>query len=231
MLTPATCHVNDERMTHGGTPHSPDGPVSAQMLAHCVDAQLRKQRPQRVLVISGGAAPWVPEASGLYWLRLQTADAPAAGAVVCMVDQLPFADGSFDLVILYALLEDGSEELLAEACRTLKAGGQLLLLGHGRFGGCRGNPAHVALQPGRLCRALDRHSFRVAQCAGLGLRGRPLKLEFRWQRPLLAWCELIAIRARHHDPGTMVTPLRFSRPRATGARGAALDGLSRQAVR
>lgn len=230
MLTPATCHVNDERMTHGGTPHSPDGPVSAQMLAHCVEAQLRKQRPQRVLVISGAAPPWDPEASGTYWLRLQTAGAPAAGPVVCMVDQLPFADGSFDLVILYALLEDGSEELLAEACRALKPGGQLLLVGHGRVGGCRGNPAHVALKPGRLCRALDRRSFRVAQCEGMGFRGRPVNLGLRWQRPLLAWCELIVIRARHYDHGTMVTPLRFSRPRASGTRGAALDGLSRQAV-
>lgn len=231
MLTPATCHVNDERMTHGGTAHSPNRPVSAQMLEHCVNTQLRRQRPQRVLLISDGTVPWaLEETSGTFVLRLQAADTRVAGAIVCMVDQLPFADGSFDLVILYAVLADGSEKLLVEASRMLKPGGQLLLIGPGRFGGCRGKPEHVALKPGRLCRVLEQHSFRIARCEGMGLRGRAVNLASRWHLPMLPWCEIIAIRARHRDHGTMVTPLRFRHARASGARGAALDGLSRQAV-
>jgi hypothetical protein len=51
-----------------------------------------------------------------------------------------------------------------------------------------------------------------------------------WQRPLLEFCELVLVRARHQDHEPVVTTLRFSRPGPSAARGAALDSLSRQAV-
>ena len=230
MLTPAASHVNEQRMTHSGATHSQDKPAPLQTLERGLDAQLRRLHPHRLLLISARSAecPALPELTGMHLAPLSCSGDRSGGVLSCRLSALPFEARVFDVVILHQLISDGREAVLDEAQRVLKAGGQLLVIGSGRFGGA--GRAGPGLRAQRLCQALRRRAFRIRQCEGLGLRGGGVCLDASWQRPLLAFCELVLVRARHHDHEPMLTPLRFSRPGPTAARGAALDSLSRQAV-
>lgn len=217
-------------MTHSGATHPQDQTTPLQSLERGLDAQLRRLHPQRLLLISARAeeCPAVPELAGMYLAPLDCSGDLAAGVLSCRLSALPFESRVFDVVILHQLISDGREAVLLEAQRVLKAGGQLLVIGCGRFGGA--GKARPGLRARRLCQILRRRSFQIRQCEGLGWRGRAVSLDAVWQQPLLTLCELVLVRARHHDHEAMVTPLRFSRPGPSAARGAALDSLSRQAV-
>lgn len=230
MLTVATSHVNEQRMTHSGATHSHDKAAPLQSLERGLDAQLRHLHPQRLLLISArpDECPAVPELAGMYLAPLNCGGDLAGGVLNCRASALPFEARVFDVVILHQLISDGREAVLDEAGRVLKAGGQLLVIGCGRFGGA--DQAGPGLRARRLCLTLRRRNFQIRQCEGLGWRGRGVSLGASWQLPLLAFCELVLVRARHRDHEPMVTPLRFSRPGPRAARGAALDSLSRQAV-
>lgn len=233
MLTPATCHVNDERMTQSGTAHFPDRNVSTRMLEGSLEALLRRVRPRRVLLIcaSGNNRLRLPDLDGTIVLALFRSGETLTGAIRCPVETLPFEAGSFDLVAVHGLILDGSEGLLEAACEVMVPGGHLVLSGPGRHGGQGRRAAGlIALKAGRLCRALGSRDFRIAECRGLGFRGRPVTLASRWQRPLMSWCEMVMVRARHRRHETRVSPLRFIRPGTAGAGRAALDGFSRRSM-
>jgi SAM-dependent methyltransferase len=203
------------------------------MLEQELHRQLSRLRPQRVLMVSAAGAelPALPEARDMHLVILRGDRMRADSALVCSLDALPFETGAFDVVIYCHSISDGHEAELEEGCRVLRPGGQLLVTGCGGLGGARSvRWRSPALRAGRLCRALNRREFRIEQCMGLGLRGRPLTLQAGWQRPLLVFCERVLIRARRRDRETIVRPLRFSRTGPVSARGAALDGLSRQAI-
>lgn len=217
-------------MTHSGATHPQDKTAPLQSLERGLDAQLRRLHPQRLLLISARSAecPALPELAGMYLAPLNCSGDLAGGVLSCRVSALPFEARVFDVVILHQLISDGREAVLDEAQRVLKAGGQLLVIGCGRFGGA--GKTGPGLRARRLCHALRRRAFQIRQCEGLGWRGRGVSLDAAWQRPLLAFCELVLVRARHQDHEPVVTPMRFSQPGPTAARGAALDSLCRQAV-
>ncbi|NND45453.1 MAG: hypothetical protein HKN58_09025 [Xanthomonadales bacterium] len=220
-------------MTHGGTAHSPDRPASASTLERSLEEPLRRLHPRRMLLLCAqneARFAW-PGPSGTHVVELVGSGPVLDGAARCALDELPFEENTFELVVVRDMIADGSEALVDEACRVLVAGGQLWITGPGRFGGqWRDRPGVRALRATRLCRALEARAFRVAQCDGIGVRGRPAVLSSAWQRPLMSWCEQIIVRARHRDHDARVTPMRFSRPGATAATGAVLDGVSRRTM-
>jgi SAM-dependent methyltransferase len=217
-------------MTHSGATHPQDKTTPLRFLERGLDTNLRRLHPQRLLLISARSAecPALPELAGMHLAPLNCSGDLAGGVLSCRVSALPFEARVFDVVILHQLISDGREAVLIEAQRVLKAGGQLLVIGCGRFGGA--GKAGPGLRAQRLCQTLRRRAFQIRQCEGLGWRGRGVSLGAAWQRPLLEFCELVLVRARHQDHEPVVTTLRFSRPGPSAARGAALDSLSRQAV-
>jgi len=157
--------------------------------------------------------------------------ATEGATLVCDLAELPFGEGEFELVILHHLVSDGAERELREACRVLKPGGHIIVTGRGPLALRRpARPAGAGLKTGRLARALGRDGYRVADRFGVGLFRADATLDRRWQRPLLVLCEQVLVRARHRERESLVRPMRFSRPGTARARGAALDGLSRQAT-
>lgn len=157
----------------------------------------------------------------------------ARGSLVCHTGSLPFRDEEFDMVLVQHMLSNGQEPELEEACRVIRPGGQLLMIGAGRFCGARKKQdrEQPSMNVGSILRNVRSRDFEIKQCEGFGMRGRPVHLDARWQKPLLRFSNLILIRGRHRGNHPMVTPLRFGRPGGASVRVPALDGLNRESAR
>ena len=77
---------------------------------------------------------------------------------------------------------------------------------------------------------LEQKSFRISQTTGFGIFGKRVRLDRRWQRPILPVSNLILVKAKYQSHKQVVTPFRFSNPQAAGVRSAAIDGLNREVV-
>jgi SAM-dependent methyltransferase len=192
-------------------------------------------RPQKLLLIGVGLDDLSRDClnSTTLLVCVDSKGDTAEGSLVCRTRSLPFMDDVFDVAVVYHLLGDGLEPELQEAGRVIRPGGQLLVIGTGRFSGTR--KKHGREQPSmkvqsiiRQMRSLD---FDIRKCQGIGLRGRSLRLDARWQMPLLTFSNLILIRGRHQGNHPMVTPLRFSRSGKGSVGLPALDSLSREVAR
>ena len=74
------------------------------------------------------------EAYGLSIRLCQDESRSDCRKVRCETSQLPFQDGTFNMVVLHHVVADGSEPELAEAVRVLARNGVLILLGLNRMG-------------------------------------------------------------------------------------------------
>ncbi|HET6564918.1 MAG TPA: hypothetical protein VFG52_05850 [Xanthomonadales bacterium] len=145
--------------------------------------------------------------------------------LACRSDELPFLDSSFRLVVLWHVLASGAEAELAEACRVLAAGGDLLVLGLqrrsflARLGGQQGRDL-PALQRQPLLRKLQDAGMDIVSVTGAGL---PVCKDWNIRQAglagvLLPFTQLLLVQARHGNPATL-TPLPLGDFRAEVARG------------
>lgn len=107
------------------------------------------------------------------------------------VYELPYPDGSFDLVVSYSVFEHLHEypKALAEIARTLKPGGQFLLgmpsvnrmmeVGF-RLIGFKGIEDHHVTTPASVARTFSKAGLRVVRSQTLDLPVRPIRLYYTW---------------------------------------------------
>lgn len=139
----------------------------------------------------------------------QQSDGPGRVAADLLLDcastALPFQDEVFRTVILFQVTRDGSEQELAEACRVLTPGGDLLVLGINRssWSGMktvrRGSVPvmHVT----RVRHALEARGMVIDGVLGAGLLGhaRPRMHSNHISGVLLSLADHVLLRARHRE--------------------------------
>lgn len=170
------------------------------------------------LLIAHAALPWPdsPDATGCgaslgLSLGLIAGNAQSAGAQAprlhCDSTELPFLDGAFRSVTLYHIIGEGSEAELAEACRVLAPGGDLLVIGLNHCGWAGFDSGVWAgvprLRSAQVYRRLGDLGMVVEARLGAGLFGRerPAVLEHGWRRLALPVADIVLMRARHvHRP-------------------------------
>lgn len=200
-----------------------------------VQAVLAARRPRRVLLVSGTRDDLeLPDRADCEVTRAALVPPRSTRAVACRSGDLPFQARVFDLVIALQVLSDGLEPALGELLRVLEPGGQLLVLGAGRWSLARRRDPQLRQAPtirlAGLSRALRRRSFIIELRRGQGCCGLRIATGEGWRRPLLGFSDAIMVAARHRGRGPIITPLRFARPQAVNTRGPVLDGLNREAT-
>lgn len=194
--------------------------------------EIARRRPERVLLISPKPG-FFPALGSWSTTRLSPGFNGVEGPLVCNTAELPFTDGSFDVIILHHVFADGREPELAEAWRVLAAGGDLFVLGQGSCSWSSRLTRAGRLLPGlrarQMCHFLRRRAFHIEQCAGLGFGPLPILCERRWQRWLLPFADAVLIHGRHRPLRPIMRSLRFGRPQAVGVQSTAAEQLYRKA--
>jgi SAM-dependent methyltransferase len=228
-------------MDQVSTTNSPTPNASGDLLESVLNSTLRQQRPHRVLVGDFQLNVFANfETSEVKTqdrsLLVRVGDSGAAELMIspdirCRYDELPFEDHSFNMIVLHYPDIAADDGVLDELQRILAGGGQLIILGRGRWGKktelVRFKPSMNAAS---LSRRLQQKGFQIRQCEGFGIRSLKCHLSKPWQSLGLQLCNQVMIRAEHKSIRPVVTPFRFSQPQAAGVRSAALDGLNREAV-
>lgn len=137
----------------------------------------------------------------------------------CRSNELPFVEASFRLVVLWHVLGTGEEAELAEACRVLAAGGDLLILGLQQRKFMAESGAEAASLP-VLQRRQVQHNLQDAGMNLVAAMGTGLPLRSNWvvhhaglASLLLPWSRLLLLQARHGNPASP-SPLRLDGFRA-----------------
>jgi len=139
--------------------------------------------------------------------------------LVCNSAGMPFQDSSFKRVVLWHVVDTGDEPELAEACRVLEHGGELLVLGINPYG-LRSRLESEAkalprLHSSRLEARLHELSMEVDAVLGVGFYGVTNRIVQRGQVSglLLPFVDLLLIRAKPIDT-TPMNALRLGQFRA-----------------
>ena len=149
--------------------------------------------------------------------------------VQCESGQLPFQDGSFQMVVLYHVVSDGAEAELAEAVRVLARDGVLILLGLNRMGWRYRTQGRVRRLPGmaplRVKTRLQELQMTMQGFAGAGLGGmkRPAWMHSGISSLGAPVADLVLLQARHAN-SPEVTPLQFRKSRSGVVQSAAMRG-------
>ena len=137
----------------------------------------------------------------------------------CRSKELPFVEASFRLVVLWHVLGTGEEAELAEACRVLAAGGDLLILGLQQCKFMADAGAAAASLP-VLQRRKVLHNLQDAGMTLVAAMGTGLPLRSNWvvhqaglASLLLPMSRLLLLQARHGNPAAP-SPLRLDGFRA-----------------
>jgi hypothetical protein len=179
-------------------------------------------RQGSALLIKHPALPW-PEAScvernqqsfGRAVHLSQGVGTERYSGLHCRSEELPFMEACFKQVALWHVIAAGEEAELAEACRVLAPGGELLLVGL-NSSGLRARRDKEAKDLPRLQRhalelLLPQLGMEVVAVSGAGLLGVPSRA---FQRNglgtlLLLMADLVVIRAQAVNPPS-VSPLRL----------------------
>lgn len=137
-------------------------------------------------------------------------------------DTLPLQSESLDLVVLSHVIARGDEALLAEACRMLRPGGSLLVLGLNRQGWRFHRQDRAAALPGIHALAVRERleeldmNWKAMHAAGFLGGDRPRRLDRGLAQILMPVADLQLIVARPAEPRVM-NPIAESRMRAVGA--------------
>jgi hypothetical protein len=100
---------------------------------------------------------------------------------------------------------------IRELARVLTGGGNLVIIGRGRFGSSPGDE-HLkihSLDSKSICRILRQQGFQIRHCEGFGFRGRRAHWAKSWQMPALPLADLIMIRAEYTQNNPILTPINF----------------------
>lgn len=137
----------------------------------------------------------------------------------CRSNELPFVDASFRLVVLWHVLGTGEEAELAEACRVLAGGGDLLILGmqKRKFASDPGqNPAELPiLQRRQLLQNLNGAGMNLVSmiATGLPLFSGCVVSQAGFGNLLIPFSRVLMVQARHGNPAAP-SPLRLDGFRA-----------------
>jgi SAM-dependent methyltransferase len=203
-----------------------------RLVRHSVLPEFARRRPGRVLLMTPDPERF-PRLGDWNIVAISRKGSSGRGPVVCETGQLPFRDGSFDIVLLHHVAIDGREPELHEAWRVLCSGGDIFVLGAGSYGlrglvnAKRSNLPRIRVL--QVCQQLRRRAFEVEQCAACGLAGVPLYWERWWQRPALPLADTLVIHGRHRPLRPIINPLRFGRTQAVGVRRTATESFLREA--
>jgi hypothetical protein len=123
----------------------------------------------------------------------------------CVSHALPFQDEVFHKVVLYHVTEHGDEPELAEACRVLVPGGDMLLVGlnrtsWGKLKTYRTSQVSV-MSPALVQTALEDHDMQIIDKRGLGLLGqtKPGMGRHKLSTLVLPFADLVLLQARHRE--------------------------------
>lgn len=147
----------------------------------------------------------------------------------CDSSALPFQDGVFSRVLLHHVLQDGSEEELAEAVRVLARDGVLIIIGLNRFGWRYRTQGKLRALPGlspfSVKYRLESMDMDMQGFAGAGLFNRegPAFMGTGLASLGLPVADVVLIQAGHRG-GPEVTPLRFRKTSAGIVQSASLSG-------
>jgi len=194
---------------------------------------LARRRPERILILKHAAARDLQiETTGPAQVIRLTAEKFAVDTPVrCRIDDLPFAEAVFDLVILHHLVSDGAEPFMAEAFRVLAAGGDVVISGLNSSGlrtrivnRKQGLPA---LKLDRVCSFLKSRSINVELCLLMGLGGfsRPAP-KATWHGLGFPFADRVVLHGHHQSNIRNASILRFKQVQPAGLASAALDGCS-----
>lgn len=123
----------------------------------------------------------------------------------CASTALPFQDEVFRTVILFQVTRDGSEQELAEACRVLTPGGDLLLLGINRVSWSgmktRRTGSVPVMQVTKVRHALEARGMVIDGVLGAGLLGhaRPRMDSNHISGVVLSFADHVLLHARHRE--------------------------------
>jgi hypothetical protein len=203
-----------------------------RLVRHSILPEFARRRPGRVLLMTPDPERF-PRLGDWNIVRIARDGSSGTGPVTCDTGQLPFQEGSFDIVLLHHVAEDGREPEVHEAWRVLCSGGDIFLLGTGGYG-ARAllnsmKSDHPRIKVLQVCQQLRRRAFEVEQCAACGLAGVPLYWERWWQRPALPLADTLVIHGRHRPLRPIVKSLRFGRTQAVGVRRTATESFLREA--
>ena len=164
------------------------------------------------LLISHPALP-LPDTSSLLSatnafglaIGLLKGEGQVATVIECATGALPFQDEAFRTIALYHVIADGTEPELAEACRVLAPGGELLVVGLNR-NGWSANTLHrhgplPHIRHGSLLGSLRRMDMEMVAELGIGLLGRakPRMEHNSWSGLGLTFADLLLLRIRHRN--------------------------------
>ena len=230
MLTAVLAQVNRVPMLEPFTRKNKPDRALERLVRHAVLPEFARRRPERVLLITPDRARF-PALGDWDIVCLNREHSSGSGPLLCDTGLLPFSDDSFDIVLLHHVAVDGREPELHEARRVLCAGGDLFVLGTGRFGlraltGMRREQC-PRLRLLQMCQQLRRRAFDVERCAASGLAGVPVYWERWWQRPTLPLADVVLVHGRHRPLRPVITPLRLGRAQAVGVRSTAAESLFR----
>lgn len=217
----------------------PTTQTAPQLLAsELLQPLLAKRRPERILILKrAGTDDLVLETVGREQIiRLSTDQAAVESVVRCRLDALPFAEASFDLVILQQLLCDGDEPVLRVALQVLVAGGDLVISGLNSAGVQYRIKNRQDQLPGlkinRMVEHLKSESFKIEHCFRVGLAGmsRPAPKNCwqanGWSGLAMPFADHVMLHAHHQSNILNASILRFRQIKRSRVASAALDGVS-----
>ncbi len=181
-------------------------------------------RQGNVLLIKHSDLPW-PEVSAVAReqqsfgraVHLSLGAGPERySGMQCRSDELPFLDASFRQVALWHVVATGQEAELAEACRVLLPGGELLILGLNHLALGARFDRQAKMLPRLHRQALDQQlqelGMEITGAMGTGLAGLGSAniRQGAWSGLLLPFVDQLVLRAQHVHPSGL-TPLRLQR--------------------
>ena len=202
-------------------------------MAKLLEPLLARRRPERILVLKHEAAGDLQfvTTTPARIVRLSTGEKAEGASLHCRLDELPFAEASFELVILHHVASDGSEPFLDEVMRVLTAGGDLVVSGlnssglRSRFINRR--PRMPALKLDKVCNYLKANSINVELCLLMGLGG------FSHPAPKATWhglgypfADRVMLHGHRQSAISGKNVLRFKRIQPAGLASVTLDGCS-----
>jgi SAM-dependent methyltransferase len=195
---------------------SPIGHMVRRTLQKHIDDSLPNLRGKRILVLGYGAPYiklWLKEAQVFCGMSARTGSVvwPESGLNrTCLLwdDEMPFADGMFDVVLILHSLEfsDNASAYFSECQRIMKDSGSLLIITPNRLGAwCRLDETPLGLgQPysiGQLNKELRHTSFAIEK-ASCGLFTPPYSKE--WVLKHSDWFETWGSRFRSPLGGILI---------------------------
>ena len=238
MLTLVPGQVKSVVMVDVQNQHQTTQTATQLLASELLQPLLAKRRPERVLVLKHAGADdleWEP-VGRVQIIRLSTEQMAAESTIRCRLGALPFAEASFDLVILHQLVSDGNEPVMRSALEVLVAGGDLVISGLNSAGLQyrikNRREKFPGLKINRIIEHLKSESFKIEHCFKMGLAGlsRPAPINCwkgnGWNALTMPFADRVILHGHHQSNIQNASILRFRQTKRSRVASAALDGVS-----